>query len=157
RIGCFLLLLQLGIGPRPVLLSPGFQLVGKIGLAALIEDAGCREDWRDERPIEIFAEAEPAKVFTEQEHHPGFGGVFLVMFEELSLPERNRIELLDDRGLVWGTVSRKDGGGAVGWPALFMKVRREIAWKPGEGRVARDEREDIPSGHPLASSPVPLA
>ena len=38
-----------------------------------------------------------------------------------------------------------------------MTVRREIAWEPGEGRVARGEREDIPSGHPLASGPVPLA
>ena len=41
--------------------------------------------------------------------------------------------------------------------ALFTRVRDEIAWKPGEGRVARGEREDISSGYPLASSPVPLA
>ena len=35
--------------------------------------------------------------------------------------------------------------------------RREIASKPREGRGAQGEREDIPSGHPLASGPVPLA
>jgi len=41
--------------------------------------------------------------------------------------------------------------------ALFTRVRDETAWKPGEGRVARGEREDIASGYSLASSPVPLA
>ncbi len=42
---------------------------------------------------------------------------------------------------------------------IWYSARRlnEIAWKPGKGRVARGEREDIPSGYPLASRPVPLA
>jgi hypothetical protein len=40
---------------------------------------------------------------------------------------------------------------------IIHDCRREIASKPGEERVARGEREDILSGHPLASSPVPFA
>jgi hypothetical protein len=38
--------LQLGIGPRPVLLPPGFQLVGKIGLAVLMEAPSFHVDGR---------------------------------------------------------------------------------------------------------------
>ena len=40
-------------------------------------------------------------------------------------------------------------------PALFMMIRRENAWRTGEGRVARGEREDIPSDHPLPLAPCP--
>jgi len=31
---------------------------------------------------------------------------------------------------------------------VTRECRREIVSKPGEGQVARGEREDIPSGHP---------
>ena len=69
------------------------------------------------------------------------------MFEGLSLPERNRIESLDDRGysmgrgipvkMAWarsGTSRRSPM--PLHQPALFMTVRGEIAWKPGEGHEA---------------------
>jgi hypothetical protein len=46
-----------------------------------------RIDRRDKGPIVSFAEAEVAKVFTQQEYHPEFGAVILVMLEGLSLPE----------------------------------------------------------------------
>jgi len=34
-------------------------------------------------------------------------------------------------------------------PALFMKVRRESAWKLGEEQVARGKRNDISSDHQI--------
>jgi hypothetical protein len=43
-----MLLLQLGIGPRPILLPQEFQLAGRIGLAALMEETGRRTNGRDE-------------------------------------------------------------------------------------------------------------
>jgi len=39
----------------------------------------------------------------------------------------------------------------------FMTVRGDIAEKPYEGRVARGEGKDSPSGYPLASGPMLLA
>jgi hypothetical protein len=51
-------------------------------------------------------------VFTQQEYHPEFDAVLLVMLEELSLPELSRIELLDERGRVQVAVAPRYLGNA---------------------------------------------
>jgi len=48
----------------------------------------------------------------QQEYHPEFDAVLLVMLEELSLPKQSRIELLDDRGRVQVAVAPRYLGNA---------------------------------------------
>lgn len=54
RPGGGALLLKLGVGSRPVLLPPGFELIGGIGQPGGLIDAGGRNHIGDERPIPIL-------------------------------------------------------------------------------------------------------
>lgn len=55
RSGGGALLLELGVGPRPVLLPPGLELIGGIGQPVGLIDAGGRNHVGDERPVPVFS------------------------------------------------------------------------------------------------------
>src|SRR6476620_6537493 len=95
-IRSLLFLLQLRIRARPVFLPPTLEFIRTIGLSIRGDDPGCRAERRNEGPVPVLSQPKTSKMFPQQEDHPEFSAVLLVVLERLCLPQGYGVECLDD-------------------------------------------------------------